>query len=254
MPMLIDTYHTERSKWDSLASKQITGVSKLPHGVSFNSYTQNQNTMTGITDFIGNLHGKHVLEYGCGLGIFSVLLATSGAKVTAFDLSPASIAVTRKRAMLNEVDDNIQLSVSAGENLPFADESFDIIFGKAILHHLDVKLGCRELYRVLKPGGKAVFAEPMGMNPLLNIAREHVPYPGKNPRGADRPLNYEEIRAWGKHFNQFRYQEIQLLSMLERGLGFRKRIQFLRSLDNVLLMHVPPLRQFCRYVVLFMIK
>jgi ubiquinone/menaquinone biosynthesis C-methylase UbiE len=174
--------------------------------------------------------------------------------VTAFDLSQVSVAVTQNRAALNHVGERVALAVAAGEALPYADESFDVLFGKAILHHLDVNFGWHELYRVLKPGGKAVFVEPMGMNPLLKFARSWIPYPSKNPRGADRPLNYREIDEWGKQFREFRYQEIQLLSMLERGLGFKRRLPKLRRLDAYLLHHLPFLRRYCRYVVMFMVK
>src|SRR5439155_1558838 len=143
----------------------------------------------------GDLRGKHVLEYGCGLGEISTLIARTGAQVTSFDLSAASVAVTRQRSEANDLSERIDLAVAAGESLPFADESFDVIFGKAILHHLNVQLGWPDLYRVLKTGGRAAFVEPMGMNPLLRFARAYVPYPHKNPRGADRPLNYDEIHA-----------------------------------------------------------
>ena len=52
----------------------------------------------GIAEFLGDLRGKRVIEYGCGLGKLTVLLARSGAQVTAFDLSEGSVEVARKRA------------------------------------------------------------------------------------------------------------------------------------------------------------
>ena len=155
---------------------------------------------------------------------------------------------------LNNDHAEAELAVAAGENLPFADESFDVIFGKAILHHLDAEVGAGDLYRVLKPGGKALFTEPMGMNPLLNFVRDHVWYPKKTPRGADHPLLYADIHAWGARFREFHYREIELLSMLERGFGFKKRFPALRRADDYLLAHVPVLRRYCRYVIMFMEK
>lgn len=247
-------YRVEQTKWNALASQQLPASSILPPEAGFHDYARGSATLIGVADFLGDLHGKHVLEYGCGLGEVSALLARSGAQVTAFDLSPDSVLVARKRAMLNDVEARVHLAVSAGENLPYADESFDVIFGKAILHHLDVKHGWADLYRVLRTGGKAVFAEPMGMNPVLNFVRARVPYVRKNPRGADCPLNYDEIHAWGKPFRVFHYHEIQLLSMLERGLGFGKPLVLLRRVDSVLLQRMPFLRRYCRYVTMFMEK
>lgn len=252
--MLEQIYEVETVKWDKLAKQNLADLQPLNPKDNFAQYAQQTSTMVGVTDFLGDLDGKHVLEYGCGLGTISVCLAASGAKLTSFDLSAASVTVTRRRTDLNDLADNINLVVAGGEWLPFADESFDVVFGKAILHHLQVELGQCELYRVLKPGGKAAFVEPMGMNPLLNFVRDHVHYPGKNPRGADKPLNYDEIHAWGRRFKKFHYREIQLFSMLERGLGFKKRLDLLRNCDNFVLKHFSFLRSQCRYVVMFMKK
>jgi len=252
--LLKEKYRVERAKWDSLALTESAEARLLPPTANFESYAQRSSVLRGIADFLGSLRGRRVLEYGCGLGEVCVLLAKSGAKVTGFDLSPVSVAVARQRAAINHVEADIDLVVAPGERLPFADESFDVVFGKAILHHLDVNAGMADLARVLKPGGKVAFAEPMGMNPILNFIRAHVPYPHKHPRGADRPLNYLEIRGWGQQFKEFRFREIQLLSMFERGLGFGKRLKLLRRLDDVLLERLPFLRRYCRYVVMFMVK
>lgn len=251
---LRDTYQVERTKWDMLAGKSLDSLRTLPPGENFYTHAQRASTMVGVNEFLGDLRGKYVLEYGCGLGESATLLAKTGARVITFDLSPTSILVSRERAKLNHVDTNIQLAVAAGEYLPYANDSFDVVFGRAILHHLDVDLGWFEVSRVLKPGGKAVFVEPMGMNPLLNFVRDYVPYPHKNPRGADHPLTYDDIHKWGKGVREFRYREIQLLSMLERGFGFGKRISILRQIDDFLLTRLPFLRRFCRYVVMYYIN
>jgi ubiquinone/menaquinone biosynthesis C-methylase UbiE len=248
------TYAQEQLKWDESAKKQLSSIKEVFPGEDFYTYANRTATFVGVTDFLGDLHGKCVLEYGCGLGDISILLAKSGAKVVSFDISEASIQVSAQKAKVNKTGNELALSVAAGENLPYANESFDVIFGKAILHHLSVKLGHYDLYRVLKKGGKAVFIEPMGMNPFINFARAYVPYPHKHPRGSDRPLNYDEINAWGRQFKDFRYREIQLFSMLERGLGFNKRLLFLRKLDEVVLRNIPYLRRYCRYVVMYIVK
>ena len=55
------------------------------------------------------------------------------------------------------------------ENLGFKDNSFDLIFGRAILHHLNLEKSSKEISRVLCKNGKAVFIEHLGMNPLINF-------------------------------------------------------------------------------------
>lgn len=249
-----EVHQIEKAKWDSLAEKGLSAKDILPPRDDFYTYAHRTNTMAGVTEFLGNLSGKQVLEYGCGLGAVSVLLAKTGAQVTTFDLSAKSVAITQERARLNGVADRITAVVAPGEKLPFGDNTFDIIFGKAILHHINVHQGSPEIYRVLKKGGKAAFVEPMGMNPLLRFARAHLPYPHKNPRGADKPLNYDEINAWGAGYSTFYYKEFHLLSMMERAIGFNKKLPRLRQIDAMLLKHLPPLRRHCRYVTLFMIK
>jgi SAM-dependent methyltransferase len=61
------------------------------------------------------------------------------------------------------------------ESLSFADESFDIVVGRGILHHLDLDQSLAEIRRILKKGGVAIFAEPMGHNPVLNWYRARTP-------------------------------------------------------------------------------
>jgi SAM-dependent methyltransferase len=251
---LQETHKKEVAKWDLLAARATDEALLLRPNDDFRRYSERTSTMVGVNEFLGDLTGRRVLEIGCGLGEISALMAKSGAEVTAFDLSRNSVLTTRRRAVLNDVDEQIALVVAAGEALSVADESFDVLFGKAILHHLDLNLGSDQLFRVLKTGGKAVFVEPMGMNPVLKFVREYVPYPNKNPRGEDRPLNYEEIYAWGRGYQEYNFREIQLLSMIERGLGFGKRINILQRLDNLLLDRFVFIRRYCRYIVMTMEK
>lgn len=247
-------YEIEREKWNALAMEELEKIQPTAPDENFYRFASRSSTMVGMSEFVGALSGKQVLEYGCGLGQLSVLLAKSGAQVTAFDLSPVSVEVTRRRAEINGVGSLVTAVVAAGENLPFADESFDIVVGKAVLHHLNAELAAPHLHRVLKSDGKAVFSEPMGMNPLLRFGREHLPYVDKKPRGADRPLDYTTIGRWVQAFRDSRIREIQLLSMLERVFGFNRHLDSLRRMDDLLLRKLPFLRRYCRYVVLYMSK
>jgi ubiquinone/menaquinone biosynthesis C-methylase UbiE len=196
------------------------------------------------------------LEIGCGTGISTALLAKNGAHVYSFDISPTSVTVAYKRAQINGLDSLVNLTVAIGEKLPYASNTFDIVYGRAILHHLNVGMSSPELLRVLKPGGKALFVEPLGMNPLLNYIRDHVPYPEKNPVGDDRPLHYDEINAWGKSYSQFWYKEVHFLGMIERAFGNTRkvRINILHKIDNLILKLFPFMGRFYRYVVIYMIK
>ena len=245
-------YKTEKAKWDDIAEKHLEGLGVLDPGQDFHKYSLDEIKLTGASAFLGDLHRKRVLEIGCGTGLISVLLAKSGAHVTSFDLSPLSVQATKRRAEINDV--NIDPLVSAGEHLPFANESFEIVFGKSILHHLDPHVGGLEIARVMSKGGKAVFVEPMGMNPVLTFVRQHLPYQHKNPVGVDQPLTYRDMDTWTQNFSSRNYREVQLLSMIERGFGWHRQFKALRKLDDILLKYIPFLRRFCRYVVITAIK
>jgi SAM-dependent methyltransferase len=245
-------HQVERDKWDDVARQEMAEAATLPPYDDFGDYARRNPTQVGVDDFLGDLRGKRVLEYGCGGGKMSALLAKSGADVSTFDISEASVELTRRRAELHGL--KVEAIVAAGESLPYPDESFDVVVGKAILHHLDVDRGWGELHRVLKPGGKASFLEPMGMNPVLNFARDHLPYRQKTPRGADVPLTYREIKAWGRGYSDFRYREVQLIAMVERLFGYGTHFAVLYRIDDAILRRLPFLRRFCRYVVLYMVK
>jgi SAM-dependent methyltransferase len=253
MPVGQEVHRIEVEKWDGIAARARSDLSLRLHDGDFSAYCARVATMAGIAPFLGPLDGREVLELGCGLGEITTLLALSGARVTATDLSSRSIAVARRRARLHDVAGCVDFVVAPGEELPFPDERFDVVVGKAILHHLDVRRAAPELHRVLRRGGRAAFSEPLGMNPVLTFAREHLPYPGKNPRGADRPLDQADVAAWGAPFGDARHREIQLLAMAERALGHR-RLPLLRRLDRHLLERAPGLRRYCRYVVITLRK
>src|SRR5262245_22291425 len=123
---------------------------------------------------LGQLRGRRALDYGCGHGMAAVVMARAGAEVSAFDLSPNYVAEAQARARANGV--RVEYMVADAEELPFPGDSFDVVWGNAILHHLDLSRAGRDLFRVMKPGAVAVFCEPWGGNPLLAFARRWLPY------------------------------------------------------------------------------
>ncbi|MEO8889133.1 MAG: class I SAM-dependent methyltransferase [Jatrophihabitantaceae bacterium] len=99
------------------------------------------------------------LELGCGTGFFTLNLKLAGVledgHVT--DLSPGMVEVAQQNA--RSLGFEVQGRVADAERLPYEDDSFDLVIGHAVLHHIpDVELALREVLRVLKPGGRFVFA------------------------------------------------------------------------------------------------
>lgn len=197
---------------------------------------------------LGPLAGRDVLDLGCGHGMASVVLARARARVTAMDLSGGYLAEAARRAEANGV--RVSFVQADAERLPFAAGSFDRVWGNAILHHLDVTAAARELMRVLRPGGVAVLCEPWGENPLLNLARRYLPYPGKDRTRDERPLRARDVEALRAVVPRVETEGYQLLGMARRVLGPGALSRGLAWCDARLLKRVPVLGHYCRYVIL----
>lgn len=97
--------------------------------------------------------GKAVLEIGVGLGADHQRFAEAGATLSGIDLTPRAIEHTRHRLQLFGFSSNLQ--VGDAENLPFADNSFDVVYSWGVIHHSpDTPKAAQEILRVLKPGGR----------------------------------------------------------------------------------------------------
>ena len=180
--------------------------------------------------------GRRVLEYGCGRGSHAYALAHLGAEVVGIDLSREGIlqAVTQGRE--RGLEQRLAFRVMDAEALAFPDDHFDLVCGSGILHHLDLDAACGELVRVLKPDGRAVFYEPMGHNPLINLYRKLTP----RMRSEDEhPLLAHDLVRLAAHFDEARLHYYGLCTLmavpLRKAPGFRGLLTVLECLDSILL-------------------
>ena len=106
-----------------------------------------------------DLRGKRVLEIGCGRGQFALYLGHQGAEqVVAADFSSAAVAHARRRV---ETLDSVTALVADVQELPFADESFDVVISQETLEHVpDPERGLAELVRVTARGGTLLVTTP----------------------------------------------------------------------------------------------
>jgi SAM-dependent methyltransferase len=101
------------------------------------------------------------LEVGAGTGYFSLNLLRAGVvgHATCLDISPGMLDALRANAQRLGLSGLVDTIATDAARLPFDDESFDLVFGHAVLHHLpDLDQAFREFRRVLRPGGVLFFA------------------------------------------------------------------------------------------------
>lgn len=123
-----------------------------------------------ILQQLGDVRGKYLLDLGCGAGENSVYFAQRGARCVAADYSPGMVEVALKLAESNQVQVEGRVINAMAIDLP--DNTFDIVYASNLLHHIpDPKLALAEMHRVLKPGGKACFWDPLKHNPVINVYR-----------------------------------------------------------------------------------
>jgi SAM-dependent methyltransferase len=147
---------------------------------------------------LGDVRGKRVLDYGCGAGENTTALAARGADVTGLDLSHDLIKLADERLGLHGQE--AEFVVGSCHDIPLADESVDVVFGMAILHHLDLELAAREVWRVLKPGGLAIFSEPTRDSATLRFVRRLIPWQPQDVSPFERPLTTAELRRFARRF------------------------------------------------------
>jgi SAM-dependent methyltransferase len=105
---------------------------------------------------LGDVAGKHVIELGCGTAYFSAWLAKLGARPVGLDVTPAQLETARR--MMAETGIEFRLVEADAEDVPLADESFDLAlseYGASIW--CDPARWIPEAYRLLRPGGELVF-------------------------------------------------------------------------------------------------
>src|SRR3954468_17267350 len=129
-------------------------------GISFGEIGHAQ-ALGKVSKLLGARPGPYgrSLEIGSGTGYFSLNLLQTGVvrEATCTDISPGMLAALERNAQ--ELGLEVETAACDAAELPFEDETFDLVLGHAVLHHLpDLDRSFAEFLRVLKPGGMLFFA------------------------------------------------------------------------------------------------
>jgi SAM-dependent methyltransferase len=194
--------------------------------------------------------GQAALEYGCGQGSAAFDLAQRGVGVVGIDISPVAISQAIKRAAKQGIS-SARFEVMNAEKLEFDDDSFDLVCGSGILHHLDLEAALAEIARVLRPDGHAVFFEPMGHNPLIKLYRRFTP----SMRTPDEhPLLMSDFDTARARFGTVDVTFFHALSLaavpFRKARGGSHLLRALEALDRSLFDHVPASRRLAWVAVL----
>lgn len=161
-----------------------------------------------ILEQFGDLHGLTVLDYGCGAAEGGIYLAKRGAKVVAMDVSPGMLDLAKRLASHHGVD--IETRLITSDVIPAVDDEFDRIYGNGVLHHVPVDACMPELARILKPGGKACFIEPIPYNPIINAYRKIA----ASVRTEDEhPISFDQIEGFRRDFAEVTHREFWLTAL-----------------------------------------
>ena len=161
-----------RSKLDSFYNPEVGGL----------KFFKEKLTFPVIPEF--------ALEYGSGINSYAHYLAEKGSNVTGIDISEVAIKNCEERAIRRGVTNETNFLLMDAEFPTFSSTTFDLVFGSGILHHLNIERALKEISRMLKPGGRAVFLEPLGHNPFIKALRKLTP----NARTRDEhPLSASSI-------------------------------------------------------------
>jgi len=188
--------------------------------------------------------GQRVLEYGCGDNPNgSLVLAECGADVTAVDLSPVAVERARVAARGRGLQDRIEFKIMNAETLEFPDDSFGLICGNGIVHHLDLDTAFAEVARVLEPGGIAIFREPMGTNPAVNLYRRLTPAERTDD---EHPLVMSDLELARRYFGRVRARRFHLSVLAAIPVRHTRVFPYLHraldAADRAIMRAIPPAR------------
>lgn len=196
---------------------------------------------------LGDVRGKTIVDLGCGSGINTLILAQRGAKVVGIDISESLLGIARQRAIANHLERTARFVASSAHDLPFLEESADVVFGIAVLHHLDLDLVAEQTWKLLKKGGRAIFQEPIRNSAVLRAVRRAIPYRAPDVSPFERPLLDAELARFASRFStsQSRVFCLPFINLASVAGVPSRYVHRLYQYDARLLRRMPGLGKYC---------
>lgn len=166
-----------------------------------------------VKEHLGDIKGKKVLVMGGGMDCAAIWFAAQGCDTTVIDISNSGIKA--QEILAKHAGVSITTAVDDGNSTSFDDASFDLIFGKAVLHHLDTEKASSEILRLLKPKGRAVFRDVMQGGIFLQLFRHLTP----SVRTRDEhPLTMRDLSIYKDKFPHFQSEHFCYIAVAYLGV------------------------------------
>lgn len=186
----------------------------------------------------GHCRNRWALDYGCGDGSYTILMAKSEAHAIGIDISDVSLHRAKESAALAGAVENAHFFVMDCESLAFADSAFDIIVVRAILHHLELDKALAELARVLKKDGQVICIEALADNPLIQLYRR-MTKKDRTEWEAEHLLRVKDLRVVARYFGRVDVRFYHLCNLaavpFRNTRIFERLLGWLEAIDSVVL-------------------
>jgi len=194
---------------------------------------------------------KHICDFGCGSGEMACRLGRLGYRVTGLDVSPDLIEVARERAELDGVSDRVKFIVADGASVNITDGAFDAVLAMSVVHHMPLEDALHALERLLCPGGRIAFLEPVAYSKALQWLRDRS-WVEKDISPDERQLSADEVRYIGKRFIVEQQRHYYLLARLWRILpaGWIKYGETPLGWFDQMLLAIPGVKRFAGVVAI----
>jgi 2-polyprenyl-3-methyl-5-hydroxy-6-metoxy-1,4-benzoquinol methylase len=218
-----------------------------------------------VYEAVGNAYAagaRRLLDFGCGQGVSAIRFAYMGFEVSGFDITPSCVEAATRLGAAYRLSHRIRFSIQTAERVDYPDESFDVVAGIDILHHVEIPAAVAECLRVLKPGGMAIFREHVEA-PVFDRVRNTRPLRALFPKEKcfdmyhhitedERKLNANDLRAIRQLCPKTIEKRFYFLARLNRLARFSQAqsASRLEKIDSWLFKKMPPFNKFGGAIVM----
>ena len=201
-----DRVEVERSAAEARATvltpvdvdRYLNPPADTPYGLEYSFY------------FLGDVQGKACSTWDAGQARVWCRWSNVAPSVIGIDISPDLVALARQRLDSYGLSAVLQEGSAYATGLP--NESVDVVFSMALLHHLDLPQARQEIFRVLRPGGLFIFREPIRFSRTMNYLRQLFPAPKADISDYEHPMTRAELAVVMQGFTLVAERDFRLPS------------------------------------------